>query len=76
MFVERDAEAGRTFPRTKAGPVKARELTTHAASTTPVNMQGFTILPRDLESEIECRDRRLVLTGGKPFVENLPRFRV
>lgn len=77
MFVERDVEAGRTFPRTKAGPVNARELTTHAASATPVNMQDFTILSRDLERKIDrVSGSSSRARGGKPIVENLPRFRV
>lgn len=46
VFVERDVdEAGRTCPRTKAGPVKAPEPTIPAASATPVNTHGFTIVP-------------------------------
>lgn len=44
-LVERDdVEAGRTCPRAKAGPVKAPEPAIPAASATPVNTQGFTIV--------------------------------
>lgn len=46
-FAERVDCAGREVPRISAfGAVKDREPTTHTATTTPVSMQDFTIVPR------------------------------